>query len=146
MYKVLVIHGPNLNLLGRREPDIYGSQTLEEINAQLATRAGELNMQLRTLQSNSEGEIVSAIHAAASWADAVIINAGAYTHTSLAIADAIQGVHLPTIEVHMSNVFARESFRHQSFLSPVCRGVICGFGAQSYLLAFQAIQGIAQEK
>jgi len=143
MYKVLVIHGPNLNLLGRREPEIYGSITLEEINAQLATRAGELNMQLRTMQSNSEGEIVSAIHAAASWADAIIINAGAYTHTSLAIADAIQGVRLPTVEVHMSNVFARESFRHHSFLSPVCLGQICGFGAQSYQLALQALYGVS---
>ena len=146
MYKVLVIHGPNLNLLGRRQPEIYGSMTLEEINALLATRAGELNIQLRTMQTNSEGEIVSAIHAALSWADGIILNAGAFTHTSLAIADAIQGVSLPTIEVHLSNIHAREEFRHKSFISRVCLGQIVGFGSQSYLLALQALHALAQQE
>ena len=140
MQKITVIHGPNLNLLGRREPDIYGSVTLDEINEQLHALAEEIGQQLRILQSNSEGEIVTAIQEAGLWADGMIINAGAYTHTSLAIADAIQGVRLPTIEVHLSNIYARETFRHHSFLSRVCVGQICGFGMQSYLLALRAMR------
>ncbi len=139
MFNVFVIHGPNLNLLGVREPEIYGSMTLEEINRMLQELAEELEIELRFLQSNSEGDIVTAIQEAAEWADALIINAGAYTHTSLAIADAIQGVRLPAIEVHLSNIYAREAFRHQSFLSRVCLGQICGFGAGSYLLALRAL-------
>ena len=142
MRKIFVIHGPNLNLLGQREPEVYGTTTLAEIDRQLLALAGELGVELRAMQSNSEGEIVSAIHAAAEWADMLLINAGAYTHTSLAIADAIQGVQLPAIEVHLSNVFARESYRHHSYLSPVCVGQICGFGATSYLLALRAATGI----
>ncbi|HEY3416878.1 MAG TPA: type II 3-dehydroquinate dehydratase [Armatimonadota bacterium] len=139
MHKVYVIHGPNLNLLGQREPDVYGSTTLDEINRLLGELAEELRLELRTYQSNGEGEIVTAIQQAVEWADALIINAGAYTHTSVAIADAIKGVRLPAIEVHLSNVFARESFRHHSYLSGVCVGQICGFGANSYLLALRAI-------
>lgn len=138
MKKVQVIHGPNLNLLGRREPEIYGTTTLDEINERLTTLADELDIDIRILQSNSEGEIVSTIHAVADWADVLLINAGAYTHTSLAIADAIQGVELPAIEIHLSNVYARETFRHHSFLSPVCVGQICGLGVNSYLLALKA--------
>lgn len=140
MQKITVIHGPNLNLLGAREPEIYGAVTLDEINRQLRQLAAELGQELRILQSNSEGEIVSAIHEAGTWADGLIINAGAYTHTSLAIADAIQGVRLPAIEVHLSNIYAREAFRHHSFLSRVCIGQICGFGAHSYLLALRAMR------
>jgi len=143
MHRVFVIHGPNLNLLGRREPQVYGSTTLEEINRCMTELAGELHMELRMLQSNAEGEIVTAIQQAADWADVLVINAGAYTHTSLAIADAIAGVRLPAIEVHLSNVFARESFRHVSFLSRVCVGQICGFGAHSYLLALRAAQQLS---
>ncbi|HEX2949707.1 MAG TPA: type II 3-dehydroquinate dehydratase [Armatimonadota bacterium] len=138
MKKIQVIHGPNLNLLGRREPEIYGTTTLDEINERLTTLADELDIDIRILQSNSEGEIVSTIHAVADWADVLLINAGAYTHTSLAIADAIQGVELPAIEIHLSNVYARETFRHHSFLSPVCVGQICGLGVNSYLLALKA--------
>jgi 3-dehydroquinate dehydratase-2 len=138
MHKIYVIHGPNLNLLGRREPEVYGTTTLEDINRSLAALAGELGVEVRTLQSNSEGDIVTAIQDAAAWADALLINAGAYTHTSLAIADAIQGVRLPTIEVHLSNIFAREEFRHHSYLSRVCVGVICGLGVGSYMLALRA--------
>jgi 3-dehydroquinate dehydratase-2 len=138
MRKIYVIHGANLNLLGQREPEVYGTTTLEDINRGLATLAGELGVEVRTLQSNSEGDIVTAIQDAAVWADALILNAGAYTHTSLAIADAIQGVRLPTIEVHLSNIFAREEFRHHSYLSRVCVGVICGLGVKSYLLALRA--------
>lgn len=140
MQKITVIHGPNLNLLGRREPDVYGVATLDDINGQLLELAGELGQELRIMQSNSEGELVSAIQDAGSWADGLIINAGAYTHTSLAIADAIQGVRLPAIEVHLSNIYARESFRHHSFLSRVCIGQICGLGAHSYLLALRAMR------
>ena len=143
MQKITVIHGPNLNLLGRREPEIYGAATLEEIDAQLNELAVELGQQLRILQSNGEGEIVSAIHEAGLWANGLVINAGAYTHTSLAIADAIQGVRLPTVEVHLSNIYAREPFRHHSCLSRVCVGQICGFGAQSYLLALRALRAMA---
>ena len=142
MQKITVIHGPNLNLLGRREPEIYGAATLEEIDAQLNELATELGQQLRILQSNGEGEIVSAIHEAGLWANGLVINAGAYTHTSLAIADAIQGVRLPTVEVHLSNIYAREPFRHHSYLSRVCVGQICGFGAQSYLLALRALRAM----
>jgi 3-dehydroquinate dehydratase II len=138
MHNVLVIHGPNLNLLGTREPEVYGSTTLAEIDEQLAELAGELDLDVRSLQSNSEGDLVTAIQEAAGWADVLIINAGAYTHTSLAIADAIQGVRLPAIEVHLSNIFAREAFRQQSYLSRVCIGIISGFGADSYLLALRA--------
>jgi len=138
MLKICVIHGPNLNLLGQREPDIYGAETLEDMNARLQALAAELGHELRIAQYNGEGDIVSAIHAAAGWADGLILNAGAYTHTSLAIADAIHGVRLPTIEVHLSHIYARESFRHHSYLSRVCLGQICGFGPLSYLLALRA--------
>jgi 3-dehydroquinate dehydratase II len=138
MHNVLVIHGPNLNLLGTREPEVYGAVTLAEIDEELATLAGELDLTLRSQQFNCEGDIVTAIQQAAGWADVLIINAGAYTHTSVAIPDAIQGVRLPTIEVHLSNIFAREDFRHHSYLSRVAVGVICGFGAESYLLALRA--------
>ena len=140
MQKITVIHGPNLNLLGRREPEVYGTVTLEEINQSLRELAHELRQELRIFQSNSEGEIVSTIHDAGQWAHGLVINAGAYTHTSLAIADAIQGVRLPAVEVHLSNIYARESFRHHSFISRVCIGQICGFGLQSYLLALRAMR------
>jgi 3-dehydroquinate dehydratase-2 len=140
MRKVLVIHGPNLNLLGRREPEIYGHATLEEINRQLLELGTKLEVEVRTFQSNCEGEIVTAIQEASGWADLLIINAGAYTHTSIAIPDAIQGVQIPAIEVHLSNIHARETFRHQSYLSRVCVGQICGFGAHSYLLALRAVE------
>ncbi|OPZ86369.1 MAG: 3-dehydroquinate dehydratase [bacterium ADurb.Bin429] len=139
MHTILVIHGPNLNLLGTREPEIYGSATLEDINARLAQLARELRVETRARQSNSEGEIVSLIHDATTWADALLINAGAYTHTSIAIPDAIQGVRLPAVEVHLSNIYAREAFRHHSHLSRVCVGQICGFGPNSYLLGLRAL-------
>lgn len=142
MQRIVIIHGPNLNLLGRREPEVYGTLTLDEINARLQAQAAELGQELRILQSNSEGDIVTAVQDAAGWADGLVINAGAYTHTSLAIADAIQGVRLPTVEVHLSNIYAREAFRHHSFLSRVCVGQICGFGAVSYLLALRAVHAL----
>ncbi len=137
--KILVIHGPNLNLLGRREPGIYGQKTLTQIDAQLQELAGKMGIELRIIQSNHEGEIVSFIGENADWADGIVINPAAYTHTSVAIRDAIAAVGLPTVEVHLSNVFSREEFRHFSYISPVATGVICGFGADSYILALKAI-------
>lgn len=137
--RILIVHGPNLNLLGRREPGVYGVQTLPQIDAQLRELAEKMNVELKIAQFNSEGEIVSFIGDNADWADGIIINPAAYTHTSIAIRDAIAAVELPTVEVHLSNVFGREEFRHFSYISPVATGVICGFGAGSYVLALEAI-------
>jgi len=136
---ILLIHGPNLNLLGKREPDVYGSQTLADINEQLTAFAEENGAQLKIMQSNSEGEIVSFIGNNMDWADGVIINPAAYTHTSVAIRDALAAVDLPVIEIHLSNVYRRESFRHFSYVSPIAVGVISGFGAHGYLLALEAM-------
>jgi 3-dehydroquinate dehydratase-2 len=139
--KVKVIHGVNLNLLGVRDPAVYGTDTLEEINRKLTERAKELGIELEIVQSNIEGEIVQEIQKAMDSADAIIINPAAYTHYSLAIRDAVASVKLPTIEVHLSNIFAREEFRQRSAVAPVAAGVICGFGTQSYLAAL----GVAKE-
>jgi 3-dehydroquinate dehydratase-2 len=136
--RVLVIHGPNLNLLGEREPDVYGTQTLAEIDARVAQLAGELKLDVRSVQHNSEGAIVDELHAARTAYDAVIINPGAFTHYAYAIADAIAAIGIPVIEVHISNIFARESFRRVSVVAPVCAGTISGFGVDSYLLALRA--------
>jgi 3-dehydroquinate dehydratase II len=138
MRKVLVLHGPNLNLLGEREPNIYGSVTLEEINRELKDLASELGAELRIVQSNHEGEIVETIQNSRHWADVIIINPAAYTHTSVAIRDALSAISTPTIEVHLSNIHAREGFRQASHISPVAVGQITGFGKNSYLLALQA--------
>lgn len=143
---VLVLHGPNLNLLGRREVGIYGHATLEEINQTLRELAQELGAELRIVQSNHEGVLVDALHEAAEWADGVLVNAGAYTHTSIALRDAIAGIGLPAVEVHLSNVFAREPFRHHSFLAPVCIGTICGFGSDSYLLGLRGLVAHIQRR
>jgi len=135
---VLVIHGPNLNLLGTREPDVYGRTTLDDIDAMLEKEAAPLGVSVRTFQSNSEGELVTAIQEAAGWANAIIINPGAYTHTSVALRDAVTAVGIPVIEVHLSNIYAREEFRHHSYIAPVAAGQISGFGAESYRLALHA--------
>ncbi|NIA13888.1 MAG: type II 3-dehydroquinate dehydratase [Nitrospiraceae bacterium] len=136
--KIMVLHGPNLNLLGTREPEVYGSTTLADIDAMLQEEGKRLGVEVRALQLNSEGALVTAIQEAAAWAGALIINPAAYTHTSVALRDAIAAVALPTIEVHLSNVFAREEFRHHSYITPVAAGLICGFGIDSYRLALIA--------
>jgi 3-dehydroquinate dehydratase-2 len=137
--KIVVLHGPNLNLLGTRESAIYGTTTLAEIDAELLRRAKARRAQLRSAQSNIEGELVSLVQAARGWADAIVINPGAYTHTSVAIRDALAAVALPAVEVHLSNLYTREPFRHDSLTAPVCVGQICGFGAQSYYLGLDAV-------
>lgn len=135
---ISIINGPNLNLLGRREPDKYGSLTLDQINAELSKAADLMGLRCRFEQSNCEGAIVDAIHKSEGTAG-VILNAGAYTHYSLAIRDAIAAIDAPVIEVHLTNVHSREEFRHKSVLAAVCRGVVCGFGSKSYLLALLAL-------
>ncbi|MFQ5407569.1 MAG: type II 3-dehydroquinate dehydratase [Anaerolineales bacterium] len=139
MATFLVLHGPNLNLLGTREPEVYGTLTLDEINARLAELAVELSVSVRAFQSNSEGALIDALHDARSWADGVVFNPGAYTHTSVALRDAIAGCGLPVVEVHLSNVHAREEFRRTSLLAPVCLGSISGFGFDSYALGLRAL-------
>jgi 3-dehydroquinate dehydratase-2 len=140
MQSILVIHGPNLNLLGQRETAVYGQTTLAEIDAQIQATAKELGLTVTCFQSNHEGEIVSAIHAAMGKQQGLLINPGAYTHTSVAIRDAVAGCGLPCVEVHLSNIYAREEFRHHSHIAPVAKGQICGFGPQSYLLGLRALK------
>lgn len=136
---ILVLHGPNLNLLGTREPDIYGRLTLAEIDDRLRGWGEARGVEVRTFQSNHEGAIVDAIHEAAGWARGLVINAGAYSHTSYAIRDAIAAVRLPAVEVHLSNVHAREPFRRKSAIAPVCIGQVAGFGWYSYLLGLEGL-------
>lgn len=143
--KILVINGPNLNLLGTREADIYGTMTLDDINASLKKLAKELKVKLTISQSNHEGEIVDLIHNAKDY-DAIVINPAAYTHTSVAIRDAIAAVEVPAVEIHLSNIYSREEFRHKSMISPVAHGQISGFGPESYLLGLRAAVSIANAK
>lgn len=138
-FSILVLHGPNLNLLGLREPQIYGSTTLAEVNQILEAAAKRLQVKVYCLQSNHEGELVDTIHQARERHQGLLINAGAYTHTSIAIRDAIVGVEIPTVEVHLSNIYQREEFRHHSYIAPIAIGQISGFGVQSYSLGLQAL-------
>ena len=142
MASLLVIHGPNLNLLGTREPDVYGVETLKDINQTLSAQAADAGHSLSAVQSNAEFELIQHIHDAKKQGVAyIIINPGAFTHTSVALRDALLGVEIPFVEVHLSNVHAREAFRHHSYFSDIAEGVICGFGANSYQLALQAVLG-----
>jgi 3-dehydroquinate dehydratase-2 len=137
--RILVINGPNLNLLGLREPEVYGHETLADIVSELRSHAADRGVELSDFQSNSEGELVTAIHDARETVDGIILNAGAYTHYSIAIRDAISGVALPVVETHLSNIHAREPFRHETVLAPVCVGVVAGFGRHSYFVALEAL-------
>ena len=139
MPAVLVLNGPNLNLLGTRQPEVYGSQTLEMVEDACRAHGAATGLSVTCLQSNHEGALIDAIHGARGNQDGIVLNAGAFTHTSVALMDAIASVNLPVVEVHLSNIHARESFRHRSFIAPVALGQICGFGAQGYILALDAL-------
>jgi 3-dehydroquinate dehydratase II len=138
-WQILVLNGPNLNMLGTREPEVYGSDTLDDIVTEVRAYAAQRNAEVRDVQSNSEGALVDALHDAKAWADGVVFNPGAYTHTSVALRDAIASIDLPVVETHLSNVHSREEFRHTSMISAVCLGVVGGFGRNSYLLALEGI-------
>jgi len=137
--KVLLLHGPNLNLLGTREPEVYGSMTLDDINEKMIVLGKELGAEVKCLQSNHEGALIDALHDARMWASGVVFNPGGYTHTSVALRDAISAIVIPVIEVHLSNVYAREEFRHTSFVSAVCKGKVSGFGWRSYELGLRGL-------
>ncbi|HXF86310.1 MAG TPA: type II 3-dehydroquinate dehydratase [Anaerolineales bacterium] len=143
--KILILHGPNLNLLGTREPEVYGTMTLEDINSKLIELGRELGVEVKCQQSNHEGALIDALHEARSWADGVIFNPGAYTHTSIALRDAISAIQIPVIEVHLSNVYAREEFRHRSMISGVCRGKVVGFGWRSYALGLRGLVEVLKD-
>jgi 3-dehydroquinate dehydratase-2 len=137
--KILVLHGPNLNLLGTREPEVYGSMSLDDINQKLFELGNELNVEVKCLQSNHEGALIDALQDARTWANGVVFNPGGFTHTSVALRDAISAIGIPVIEVHLSNVYAREEFRHTSLISAVCKGKVLGLGWRSYTLGLRSL-------
>jgi 3-dehydroquinate dehydratase-2 len=145
MIPVLVLHGPNLNLLGEREPGVYGAMSLIEIDKKLTDFGDKLDFEVQSYQSNSEGALIDKLQEARHWAKGVVFNPGGYSHTSVALRDTVAAISIPVVEVHLSNIYARESFRHQSLISPVCRGSIAGFGWRSYLLGLQALAGYLLE-
>ena len=146
MKRVLIIHGPNLNLLGQREPGVYGKQTYEEVNQLILEAADSLGLEVEIYQSNHEGQIVDKVQAAAAEFDAIVVNPAGFTHYSVVIRDAIAAIPLPTIEVHLSNLHARDEFRAKSVTAAVCRGQICGFGPYSYVLGLQAAKALLEQK
>ena len=145
MTAILLLHGPNMNLLGDREPDIYGRVTLDDINRQVSEAGKALGVEVRAYQSNHEGDLIDQLHAARTWAAGVVFNPGGYTHTSVALRDAVAAIHLPVVEVHLSNTQAREEFRHRSLIAPVCVGVVAGFGWRSYIWALHALCEVIQK-
>ncbi len=145
MKKILILHGPNLNLLGRREPDVYGSQTLAEIDSRMQALGAGLGLEVRSFQSNSEGALIDALHDAAGWASGVVFNPGGYTHTSVALRDAVAAIGIPVIEVHLSNTQAREAFRRRSKIAPVCAGIVAGFGWRSYGLGLRGLAALLDD-
>jgi 3-dehydroquinate dehydratase-2 len=145
MRAILILHGPNLNLLGEREPQTYGRVTLAEIDARLVPLGQELGFEVRTLQSNHEGTLIDALHEARTWAVGVVFNPGGYTHTSVALRDAVAGIGIPVVEVHLSNVQGRERFRRRSLIAPVCAGSISGFGWHSYALGLHALARVLEK-